>query len=100
LSGFAIPTSGQTNVVQGQVLGFVGVAGNAAVQRPHLHFEIRQGNAITAGTRLDPDSYFARPTKQRFYSTRHQDMITTEIPNDTEFPYPGVDQVTDANQQE
>ena len=92
LSGFAIPTNGQTNVTQGQVLGYVGVAGNAAVQRPHLHFEIRSGNAITASTRVDPDLYFTRPTKQRFYSTRHQDMITTEIPNDTEFPYPGVAQ--------
>lgn len=100
LSGFAIPTTGQTNVVQGQVLGYVGVAGNAAVQRPHLHFEVRSGNAITAGTRVDPDDYFTRPTKQRFYSSRHQDMITTEIPNDTEFPYPGVEQETQDNDQD
>lgn len=92
LNGFAIPAGQQTNVVQGQVLGYVGFDGNGVPQRPHLHFEVREGTAITAGTRVDPDDYFTRPTKQRFYSTKHQDMITTEIRNDTEFPYPEVQQ--------
>lgn len=92
LSGYAIPNGVQTNVTQGQVLGYVGVAGNAAVQRPHLHFEVRSGDAITTGTRVDPDDYFTRPTKQRWYSAEHGDMIVTEIPNDTEFPYPTVNQ--------
>ena len=92
LNGFAIPAGQQTNVVQGQVLGYVGFDGNGVPQRPHLHFEVREGTALTAGTRVDPDDYFTRPTKQRFYSTKHQDMITTEIRNDTEFPYPEVQQ--------
>jgi murein DD-endopeptidase MepM/ murein hydrolase activator NlpD len=92
LNGFTIPTGRQTTVTQGQVLGYVGFDGNGVPQRPHLHFEVRTGTSVEGNTRVDPDDYFTRPTKQRFYSAKHQDMITTEIRNDTEFPYPQLEQ--------
>ncbi|MEM9421293.1 MAG: M23 family metallopeptidase [Pseudomonadota bacterium] len=45
MQGFAV-TVGQ-EVMQGEVIGFVGTSGNAT--GPHLHFEVRQG-----GKPLDP----------------------------------------------
>ena len=92
LSSWGIPQGQQTQVTQGQTVGYVGYSGNGVPQRPHVHFEVRSGTDVYARTKLDPDDYFRRPTRQRFYSAEHEDMIITEIPNDTEFPYPGVAQ--------
>ena len=97
LNDYAIP-AGQTTVTQGQVLGYVGYDGNGVPQRPHLHFEIRTGTTLGASVKANPDDFFTRPTKQRFYSTRHQNMIVTEIPNDTANPYPDVPQVQPARE--
>lgn len=93
LSGLAIPAGQSTTVTQGQVLGYVGTSGNGVPQRPHLHFEVRSGTNTAASTKLDPSDYYTRPTKQRFYSAKHQNMIVTEITNDTVSAYPEVPQV-------
>jgi murein DD-endopeptidase MepM/ murein hydrolase activator NlpD len=94
LSGTAItaPAGRPIAVTQGQVLGYVGTTGNGVPQRPHLHFEVRSGTSTAASTKLDPSDFYTRPTKQRFYSTAHQNMIVTEITTDNVSAYPGVPQ--------